>query len=396
QHDLTHCTPTPADIHCFARLRFELTEIFANEAERRAALIDILQEENIIPPDADLNPSAVCPYTTDEDLRTTALGCYGDFLYFLKVIRNEICTGNAEPYMEAIHYWWAHVRDQIEKQKPEVRDRLNYPAILLVHPGSHFSVAVAAFTDVMNVETLATIPLHVHSTNVSEVLAGERFIYALRTTLQRLHDFYGAANNLPPRQIEYPFRNYIVQNEAKLAFEYIRQVPDKRVFHASLEDGTPLFVKFSRRYGEVTHHAAHDAGLAPRLLSVENVHGWYVVAMEDLSKDYVTLAEISDDSYFSLLPEVHEAVCKLHALGHVHGDIRPINILVKKPDVEPAKPRIVFVDWDWSGESGKVCYPHSMNPEIKRSESAFAGAEIKPSHDLDMVSFCYNRDQLVL
>ncbi|KAJ3737297.1 hypothetical protein DFJ43DRAFT_987530, partial [Lentinula guzmanii] len=396
QHDLTHCTPTPADIHCFARLRFELTKIFANEAERRVKLTDILREENIIPPGANLNPGAIGNYTTDGDLRTTARGCYGDFLYFLKEIQNEIHTGNAEPYMEAIHYWWAHVRDQIEKQKPEVRDRLNYPAILLVHPGSHLSVAVAAFTDVMNVETLATIPLHVHSTNVSEVLAGERFIYALRTTLQRLHDFYGAANNLPPRQVEYPFRNYIVQNEAKLAFEYIRQVPDKRVFHASLEDGTPLFIKFSRRYGEVTHHAAHDAGLAPRLLSVENVHGWYVVAMEDLSKDYITLAEISDDFYLSLLPEVHEAVCKLHARGHVHGDIRPVNILVKKPDVETAKPRIVFVDWDWSGESGKVCYPHSMNPEIKRSESAFAGAEIKPSHDLDMVSICYNRDQLVL
>ncbi|KAE9386907.1 hypothetical protein BT96DRAFT_803069, partial [Gymnopus androsaceus JB14] len=222
---------------------------------------------------------------TDGDIRTTTPCCYGDFLYFVQEIKNEFSTGKAEPYMEAIHYWWAHIRQHIERKTSQVRDRLNFPAILLVHAGSHFSVAVAALTDVLNVETLATIPLHVHSTNITGVLdAGERFICALRTALRSLHNFYETAINLPQHQIEYPFRDYILQNSERISFKYKEQVNDKRVFRGSLkDDNVPLFIKFSRRYGEATHRRAQEVGLAPQLLSVEQIHGWYIVAMRNLA-----------------------------------------------------------------------------------------------------------------
>ncbi|KAE9392047.1 hypothetical protein BT96DRAFT_831172, partial [Gymnopus androsaceus JB14] len=161
--------------------------------------------------------------------------------------------------------------------------------------GSHFAVAVAALTDVLNVETLTTIPLHVHGTNITGALdAGERFVCALRTALRSLHhNFYETANNLPQRQIEYPFRDYILQNSERMSFEYKEQVDDKRVFRGSLKDGnSPLFIKFSRRYGEATHRRAQEVGLAPQLLSVEQIHGWYIVAMEDLSQSYETLHDV--------------------------------------------------------------------------------------------------------
>jgi len=135
QYDLAHCVPTPADIRCFARLRRQLTEIFEKEIDRQTKLIEILREENIIPRGGNLNPNTIGKYTTDGDVRTTTPCCYGDFLYFVQEIKNEFSTGKAEPYMEAIHYWWAHIRQHIERTTSQVRDRLNFPAILLVHAG---------------------------------------------------------------------------------------------------------------------------------------------------------------------------------------------------------------------------------------------------------------------
>ena len=150
-----------------------------------------------------------------------------------------------------------------------------------------------------------------------------------------------------------------------------------------------MYIKFSCRYSEAAHRAPQLARLAPRLLSVEEIHEWYVVVMEDLSNDYEVLSDVDrEDS--SLQQHVKVAVRKLHSLKYVHGDIRRVNILVQKPDCKSDGPPVVFVDWDWSGKIGEVCYPHSMNPTIKRSEDAVAGTEIMQEHDLDMVLFCFD------
>jgi hypothetical protein len=260
------------------------------------------------------------------------------------------------------------------------------------------SVAVAVWTAELNVETLATIPLHVHGTNMTGALdAGERLVCALRTALRNLSAFYQTANTLSPRQIEYPFRNHFSDESGSTQFfKYLEQVEDKRVFRATLEgEGTPVYVKFSRRYGEAAHRAAQVAGLAPRLYSVERIYGWYVIVMEDLSKDYDTLSNVSRDRLPSLRQAVEQAVNTLHASGYVHGDIRGLNILVRKLEVGSERPMIVFVDWDWSGAIGQVCYPHNMNPALalKRPVSAVVGAEIEPAHDLDMVSRCFAPDR---
>lgn len=136
QHDLTHCTPTPDDIHCFTRLRFELTEIFLNEAECQDKMIKILREENVIPLGGNISPNTIGTFTTDGDARTTTPGYGLDFLYFVQEIKNEFSTGKAEPYMEAIHYWWAHVLQHILQKTSKIPDCLNFPAILLVNAGT--------------------------------------------------------------------------------------------------------------------------------------------------------------------------------------------------------------------------------------------------------------------
>jgi hypothetical protein len=258
------------------------------------------------------------------------------------------------------------------------------------------SVADAAWTAELNVETLATIPLHVHSTNMTGALdAGERLVCALRTALCNLCTYYQTVATLPPRQIEYPFRSHFLDKSgSSKSFKYLGQVEDKRIFRGLLQDGseTPVYIKFSRRYGEAAHYAAARAGLAPQLYSVEMVYGWYIVVMEDLSTEYDTLSHVDRNRLSSLQPAVENAVRGLHELGHVHGDIRGLNILIRKPEVSSERPLIVFVDWDWSGTIGEVCYPHNMNPALalNRPMSAVVSAKIEPAHDLDMVSRCFD------
>lgn len=193
----------------------------------------------------------------------------------------------------------------------------------------------------------------------------------------------------PLRQIEYPFRNYFLdQNGNTKYFSYQKQVEDKRLSRGLL-DGTPVYIKFSHRYSEAAHRAAQLAHLAPRLFSVEEIHGWYVVVMEDLSNDYEPLSDVNQEDS-SLQQNVEDAVHKLHGLKYVHGDIRRVNILVRKPGCKSDGLPVAFVDWDWSGKIGEVCYPHNMNPAIKRSKDAVVGTKIKEEHDLDMVSFCFD------
>lgn len=131
-YDLAHCTPTPADIHCFSRLHWALTEIFEDKKDRHYTLMEILREEKVIPCDGNLALNTISRHTPDNDPYGTTPCCYEDFLYFLQKTTNEFSTGDSEPYLEAIHYWWAHIRQQIQYG---ASNRLNFPAILLVSAG---------------------------------------------------------------------------------------------------------------------------------------------------------------------------------------------------------------------------------------------------------------------
>ena len=76
--------------------------------------------------------------------------------------------------------------------------------------------------------------------------------------------------------------------------------------------------------------------------------------------------------------ELWNVLRKLHNLGYVHGDLRKENILVCKED---AKVNVVFIDWDWAGVAGEVCYPISINPAIYRHPTAKALQPILMEHD---------------
>ena len=92
--------------------------------------------------------------------------------------------------------------------------------------------------------------------------------------------------------------------------------------------------------------------------------------------------------------KVREHVLTLHHQGFVHSDIRPLNVLVKCPIAGYRALSVQLVDFDWAGETNKVKYPFSVNPDLgnrfRRPSGVKGGGIITPAHDLAMVDLMYN------
>lgn len=241
------------------------------------------------------------------------------------------------------------------------------------------------------VEHLACIPLHAHSTNIHERVAGERAVCSLRLAVQRLRDFYKVSrpfaqqpSNAPPQSC-YPFRNYYHVGERKYEFVYMEAVENKRVFRAHLRgsEETKLYIKFTQRYSEAAHRAAYQAKLTPELIAIEDVYEWKIVVVADISSDYVLFWNLDSQSDRAKARNRASVVVKaIHQLGFVHGDVRDVNIMVRRGDTEDVK----IIDWDWAGVLGETTYPYNMNKTtVVRPEGVERGGKIQPEHDLSMV-----------
>lgn len=82
--------------------------------------------------------------------------------------------------------------------------------------------------------------------------------------------------------------------------------------------------------------------------------------------------------------EVKQMLQAFYAIGYVHGDVRDINLLVRRPGRLPGTP-ILLVDWDWAGLSDEVTYPYTLSPDLVRAERAVTSACIEASHEEEMV-----------
>ena len=104
--------------------------------------------------------------------------------------------------------------------------------------------------------------------------------------------------------------------------------------HLDEQPNEHLYVKFSQRYSEGAHR---KLGLAPKLYAVNEVYGcqWFMVVMEDVSKDYTPLSDLTQLSTIGHVRcELAPSLGSLHEEGFVHGDVRNVNVLVRKPDVD--------------------------------------------------------------
>ncbi len=235
--------------------------------------------------------------------------------------------------------------------------------------GPYVEVAVGAFSDRFAAEHLITVPLHTHASNSDAHEASARLVASLRVALPELKTYYEtirADESKRQQRAEFPFRNFIHDTDGRRTdLMYMSRCDDtRRLFRAHLQDDskTPVFVKFTRRYSQAAHAAAHELGFAPKIVAVNDVYDWTMVVMEDLSASYVTAEDYDGIKLdFDLEKELMSALTKLHARNFVHGDIRDVNVMVKKNG--ESKSPIMIVDWDWAGTVGSTKYPHDLNPE---------------------------------
>ena len=150
----------------------------------------------------------------------------------------------------------------------------------------------------------------------------------------------------------------------------------------------PCVVKLvARRYGAAAHKQAHEAGAAPELLGIATLPGgWNVVVMERLDSADGWLA------YDRAQPEQVKAVQSawlrgVSAHGNVHGDLRDANILVRVLPAAASAWDVRFVDFDWAGTEGEVCYPLTRNPELPWAPGSAPGGPIVRAHDEYALSF---------
>ncbi|TFK49240.1 hypothetical protein OE88DRAFT_1633093 [Heliocybe sulcata] len=373
---------------------------YVAEEPRRAAFSTALSQGGILP----TYPVAggIGTVHTDGDLRVKCLDALP--LYYIQEIKLDLSTGGAEPFTEAVFYYDCGIRDMYENKSfvfsKEVRRKMNFPAVLVLHVGPYLCVAAAVFTDRPIVEHLASVPLHAHSTNVEEHDRGRRVLAALRKAVNSLQERYPDIHDKRGPDAEYPFRDFYEDSEKnKHYFTYLTSIEDKRVFRAKLvtqgsdegEHGQPVIVKFSTRYSEDAHRAAHKIGLAPKLYAVNDVYGWQMVVMEDESADWTTLYDLMrykrhGDWIQWVGAEVEAKLSLLHQQGFVHGDVRDVNMLLRRNMDQDDDPRkILLVDWDWAGTIHNASYPPNINrTDIARPAGARAGARITPAHDLWM------------
>ncbi|KAE9399795.1 hypothetical protein BT96DRAFT_790364, partial [Gymnopus androsaceus JB14] len=213
----------------------------------------------------------------------------GQFFVYIQELKKELNSTKSEPFFELIGYYLVAIKDGMNAASS---DYLGFPCILFFFAGSMLIIAVGVWTDVPHVETLAAIPLYTHATNTTSLDSGARFICALRSALNDLDAFYRSKSWEEEKpQVCFPFVNSFMESNDQVIFHYDSQLQGKHIFYAHRlhAPSERLVIKFTQRYCEAAHRQAYEHGIAPRPLSVQFVHGWYVIVMTDVSDSYVSV-----------------------------------------------------------------------------------------------------------
>ena len=233
-----------------------------------------------------------------------------------------------------------------------------------------------------------------------------RHLGALRCAIHSLqsyyHDFNGNIASSHNPFHPYP-RSFTTRDGLVKHFKYISSMKGRNLFFGNVEDdkGVAICVKFVTRYCEQAHRFLAERGFAPGLYAVERLPGGqYMVVMDDVSNDYISLFNFIQDNPDLLskdnegtrnlfLQSVRDCLIQLHQAGLVHGDIRNTNIMVKIVGLDNLS--FLLVDYDSSGEIPQVRYPLDLNiSTVKRPEGATGGAIVEVEHDLEMLNYIWD------
>jgi len=219
---------------------------------------------------------------------------------------------------------------------------------LILDSGPYVAFAGAAWTDRPAVQMLSpAIPCHYHDTDIKMEDMLVRHLGALRRAIHSLDTYYreySANPSLPLRNPTHPYPTSFTSRDGSVnRFIYLFQMKGRNLFFGRMDDadGTAICIKFVTHYCEEGHEFLAAKGFAPKLHAVERLPGGlYMVVMDDVSEEYISLFDLIRDN-LDLLSEEHlgarnslsdkirQCLWQLHQAGFVHGDIRDTNIMVK-------------------------------------------------------------------
>ncbi|KAF8872180.1 hypothetical protein CPB84DRAFT_1799876 [Gymnopilus junonius] len=171
-----------------------------------------------------------------------------------------------------------------------------------------------------------------------------------------------------------------LETKATVEFKYLRPIDEKKLlFIGENDDGKRICIKFVRRYSEAVHQKCAEMGIAPKLRGFQDIGaGWKMVVMDTLDEEYQAFKKgslpVGAEKYLK------ERLVELHQANFVHGDVRDVNIMVRKD----GKLGFMLVDFDWSGVIGEVRYPMNVNKSLWRPDDVSDGLLIKAKHDIAM------------
>jgi serine/threonine protein kinase len=259
-------------------------------------------------------------------------------------------------------------------------------------------------TEVFDVNILGPVlPLFYHRTDISLQIRCAKMFGALKNSANALKEYYEHAS-MPQSLVDTRFPwitqyNIITKPTEICEYKYLSRMDRRSLVYICQHicDKKQILVKFVQTYSKDAHLASAANGGAPTLLGHSDILscGWSVVVMELLEEpEWVPGLDIWEKSEQHMVREkVREHVLTLHRQGFVHGDIRPQNVLVRRPVAGYGPLSVRLIDFDWAGEINKAKYTFLVNPDLgygfKRPSGVKGGGIITPAHDLAMVGLMY-------
>jgi len=249
------------------------------------------------------------------------------------------------------------------------------------------------------------IPCHYHDSDIKMRDMLLRHLGAFRNASRSLEQYYqkltpsGPLDPLSQCNPTYPYPTSFPSGPAMHTFRYLSEFASEYnyIFFGDLNSTAAqqsVCIKFTHQYSQDVHRFCAVKGHAPKLHGIQRLPGgFYMVVMDDIGEDYISLDRFVDGSqeilsslpYAVLKENIQRFLEEMHQAGWVHGDLRASNVMVKKSGLDGS---FLLIDFDWSGKNQEVVYPSFVNrTEVRRPDGVDDGESILSRHDIEMLSY---------
>ena len=252
-------------------------------------------------------------------------------------VKNDLGPSKTEPVIQNFAYYMRHGAEPSKR----------HPALLLTVAGSYAVLSGAAwFNGKPAIQNLCVLDFD--GPNYPPIV---RFVNALMHGIRALVERHRAGrlcSELPdycvPRHVG-ELRSFCPMDVERRPYLYMADLKPRD------GDTIRVVVKFcSDGYGVEAHNALTAADLAPRLVHAEKLgEQWWVVVVELVDESQRWSREHANDG--GLVKQLKRVMTTLRNGDHVHGDLRPPNVLVRGGQV-------FVIDFDWAASRR---YPHNRN-----------------------------------